>query len=162
MNLYTSYYKSPIGSVKLECDDVYLKSVVIEDDSFLQQECEHPILMEAKNQLDEYFTGSRKTFDLPLDQAGTNFQKKVWDLLYQLPYGKTISYTDLTKRYGDGKAIRAVAAANGRNKIWIIIPCHRVIGSNRSLTGYAGGLWRKKWLLEHEAKHFSGVMQFQF
>ena len=84
--------------------------------------------------------------------------QKVWDLLLQISFGRTISYNDLSKRYGDLKAIRAVASANGRNNLAVIVPCHRVIGSDQSLTGYAGGLWRKKWLLEHEAKHYSGVM----
>jgi methylated-DNA-[protein]-cysteine S-methyltransferase len=110
-------------------------------------------------QLDEYFSGKRKTFNLPLAQPGTPFQQKVWELLYMIPFGKTISYHQLAMQYGDLKAIRAVASANGKNNLAIIIPCHRVIGSNRSLTGYAGGLWRKKWLLEHEAKHHTGVAQ---
>jgi methylated-DNA-[protein]-cysteine S-methyltransferase len=110
-------------------------------------------------QLKAFFEGKLRTFTIPMNQNGTEFQKKVWDLLYTIPYGKTISYNELAKQYGDIKAIRAVAAANGRNNIAIIIPCHRVIGSDRSLTGYAGGLWRKKWLLDHEAKFYSGVQQ---
>ena len=115
------------------------------------------LLRRCAEQLEEYFDGRRRQFDLPLHQEGTVFQMKVWDLLYQIPYGKTISYNHLAKQYGDLKAIRAVAAANGKNNLSIIVPCHRVIGSNRSLTGYAGGLWRKKWLLDHEAKFHSGV-----
>jgi methylated-DNA-[protein]-cysteine S-methyltransferase len=98
-------------------------------------------------------------FDLSLNQKGTLFQQKVWDLLYQIPYGKIISYQQLSKQYGDVKAIRAIASANGKNNLPIIVPCHRVIGSNQSLTGYSGGLWRKQWLLEHEAKYFSGVQK---
>ena len=119
----------------------------------------HPLLQTCISQLDDYFSGKRKTFELTLSQGGTPFQQKVWDLLYQIPYGKTISYHQLAMQYGDLKAIRAVASANGKNNLAIIVPCHRVIGSNRSLTGYAGGLWRKKWLLEHEAKHHTGVAQ---
>ena len=95
----------------------------------------------------------------PLNQDGTEFQEKIWDLLYKIPYGKTISYNELAKQYGDLKAIRAVASANGKNNIAIIVPCHRVIGSDHSLVGYAGGLWRKKWLLDHEAKYHLGVQQ---
>ena len=116
-----------------------------------------PLLQQCIQQLDEYFSGQRKAFDLPLKQPGTDFQQKVWSLLLKIQYGKTVSYNDLSKQYGDVKAIRAVASANGKNDLAIIVPCHRVIGSNQSLTGYAGGLWRKKWLLEHEAKHHSGV-----
>jgi methylated-DNA-[protein]-cysteine S-methyltransferase len=101
--------------------------------------------------MDEYFNGNRKTFDLPLDLQGTDFQKKVWLELQKIPFGKTISYKELSLRLGDIKAIRAVAAANGANPVSIIVPCHRVIGSNGSLTGYAGGLWRKQWLLDHES-----------
>ncbi|HEX2608468.1 MAG TPA: methylated-DNA--[protein]-cysteine S-methyltransferase, partial [Flavisolibacter sp.] len=89
----------------------------------------------------------------------TVFQNRIWELLYQIPYGKTISYNELAKRYGDSKAIRAVASANGRNNLAIIVPCHRVIGSNQTLVGYAGGLWRKKWLLNHEAHIHHGVQE---
>ena len=98
----------------------------------------------------KYFEGKRNQFDLNLNPAGTDFQKKVWNELLQIPYGKTCSYLDIAKRLGDPKSIRAAATANGKNPLWIVIPCHRVIGSDGSLTGYAGGLWRKKWLLDHE------------
>jgi methylated-DNA-[protein]-cysteine S-methyltransferase len=108
-------------------------------------------------QLKAYFEGELKEFNLPLLPDGTEFQQKVWQLLRQIPYGKQVSYRDVTKWYGDIKAIRAVASANGKNRIAIIIPCHRVIGTDHSLTGYAGGLWRKKWLLELEAKVSGGV-----
>ncbi len=102
-------------------------------------------------QLQEYFDGTREIFTLELSPEGTDFQKGVWNELLNIPYGKTISYLELSKKLGDVKAIRAVAAANGQNPLWIVIPCHRVIGSDGSLTGYAGGLHRKKWLLEHES-----------
>jgi methylated-DNA-[protein]-cysteine S-methyltransferase len=101
-------------------------------------------------QLAEYFNGKRDSFSLTVNPQGTEFQKKVWKSLLKIPYGKTKSYLAQSKTLGDVKAIRAVAAANGKNPIWIIIPCHRVIGTNGSLTGYAGGIWRKKWLLAHE------------
>jgi methylated-DNA-[protein]-cysteine S-methyltransferase len=101
-------------------------------------------------QLNDYFEGKRTEFDVLLNPQGTDFQKKVWNGLLQIPYGKTMSYLELSKQLGDVKAIRAVASANGKNPLWIIIPCHRVIGTDGSLTGYAGGLWRKKWLLELE------------
>ena len=107
-------------------------------------------LKEAVLQLQDYFDGKRTTFTFPLNPSGTDFQKKVWDELLHIPFGKTCSYLDLSKKLGDVKAIRAVASANGKNPLWIVVPCHRVIGTDGSLTGYAGGLWRKKWLLEHE------------
>lgn len=141
MELFCSSFNSPLGMIKNWFED------------------HHPLLEETILQLKDYFEGKLRSFNIPMSQIGTQFQKKVWDLLYAIPYGKTISYNDLAKQYGDIKAIRAVASANGRNNIAIIIPCHRVIGSDRSLTGYAGGLWRKKWLLEHEAKFHSGVQQ---
>ena len=107
-------------------------------------------LEEAVVQLQEYFDKKRTTFSFKLNPSGTEFQQKVWQELLQIPYGKTCSYLELSKKLGDVKAIRAVASANGKNPLWIVIPCHRVIGSDGSLTGYAGGLWRKKWLIAHE------------
>lgn len=162
MKLYTTHYSSPLGKLKLQCSDDFLQAVVFAADEDTEQAVEHRLLQTCIKQLDEYFAGQRKEFDLPLQQTGTTFQQKVWDLLYQIPYGKTISYNQLSKQYGDSKAIRAVASANGKNNLAIIVPCHRVIGSNNSLTGYAGGLWRKKFLLEHETKHHSGVQQLGF
>jgi methylated-DNA-[protein]-cysteine S-methyltransferase len=108
-------------------------------------------LLDCVQQLQEYFAGSRTAFSLKLNPKGTSFQKKVWNELQNIPFGKTITYLELSKRLGDVKAIRAVASANGKNPIWIVVPCHRVIGSDGSLTGYAGGLHRKQWLLEHES-----------
>ncbi len=116
-----------------------------------------PMLINCVEQLIQYFNGQRRVFELPLNQAGTPFQQEVWNLLVTIPFGKTISYLDLARKTGDSKATRAVANANGRNNIAIIVPCHRVIGSNKDLVGYAGGLWRKKWLLEHEMKVAYGV-----
>ncbi|MGB3181970.1 MAG: methylated-DNA--[protein]-cysteine S-methyltransferase [Cyclobacteriaceae bacterium] len=111
-----------------------------------------PWAQEVKDQLNDYLEGKRSTFDLPLAPAGTEFQRRVWQALLDIPFGKTCSYLDLSRNLGDVKAIRAVGTANGKNPIWIIIPCHRVIGSDGSLTGYAGGLEMKKNLLDHEAK----------
>lgn len=116
-----------------------------------------PLLIQCIEQLIQYFNGQLQRFQLPLNQPGTVFQKEVWNELTQIPFAKTISYLELARRTGDSKATRAVANANGKNNIAIIVPCHRVIGSNGELTGYAGGLWRKKWLLEHEAKIAYGV-----
>ncbi|HSR15339.1 MAG TPA: methylated-DNA--[protein]-cysteine S-methyltransferase [Gemmatimonadales bacterium] len=108
---------------------------------------------EARRQLGEYFAGTRRTFELPILAEGTEFQQRVWSALLEIPYGTTISYLDLARRVGDEKAVRAVGLANGLNPISIIIPCHRVIGSDGSLTGYGGGIERKRWLLQHEASH---------
>ena len=107
-------------------------------------------LKSAVAQLQDYFNGKRTTFSFKMNPVGTEFQQRVWQELLNIPFGKTCSYLELSKKLGDVKAIRAVASANGKNPLWIVIPCHRVIGSDGSLTGYAGGLWRKKWLLDHE------------
>jgi methylated-DNA-[protein]-cysteine S-methyltransferase len=114
-------------------------------------------LKKCAEQLDEYFLGKRIEFNLPLQQHGTEFQLKVWNELLNIPFGETINYLTLAKRIGNLKSIRAVGTANGRNNISIVVPCHRVIGSDGSLTGYSGGLWRKQWLLEHENKYANGV-----
>ena len=105
----------------------------------------------AREQLDAYFAGELAEFDLPLAPEGTEFQRRVWDALRRIPYGKTVSYAELARMIGKSEAVRAVGAANGRNPISIIIPCHRVIGADGSLVGYGGGLERKRWLLQHEA-----------
>ena len=146
----TAYYKTPIGTAKIVGDENGISAVTVIDDD-LETSIEMPkILQDCVQQLTEYFNGSRSTFDLKLNPQGTDFQKKVWKELLNVPFGKTRTYLEQTKKLGDVKAIRAVASANGKNPIWIIIPCHRIIGSDGSLTGYAGGIWRKKWLLEHE------------
>ena len=109
------------------------------------------VIEETKLQISQYFEGKRTFFDIPLLFVGTDFQKNVWNELIKIPFGKTASYLELSKQLENGKAIRAVANANGKNPLWIIVPCHRVIGTDGSLTGYAGGLQRKQWLLEHES-----------
>lgn len=130
--------------------------------SFLQDdfvEGEHEHIEQLQEQVNEYFKGDRQQFDLPLLLTGTFFQQKVWEALHTIPFGNTRSYMQQTKVLGDEKAIRAVARANGENCLAIIVPCHRVVGSDGSLTGYAGGLKAKKWLLEHEAKHAGLAVQ---
>jgi methylated-DNA-[protein]-cysteine S-methyltransferase len=115
------------------------------------------LLNQCVEELIEYFNGKRLTFDIPVHQKGTEFQNKVWSELINIRYGKTISYMELAKRLGDPNCIRAAANSNGKNQICVIVPCHRVIGSNHTLVGYAGGLWRKKWLLDLENKVANGV-----
>lgn len=146
----TAFIQTPLGIAKLEGDENGLTSISVLDSNHALTDIIPVELEDAVYQLKEYFEGSRTQFDLTLNPSGTDFQKSVWKALQDIPYGKTVSYLDLSKTLGDIKAIRAVAAANGKNPLWIVIPCHRVIGTDGSLTGYAGGLHRKKWLLEHE------------
>ena len=141
---------TPLGTARLQGGPDGVRSISILD-PLDTPEIVPPALKPACRQLREYFAGTRTRFDFPLDPRGTEFQLKVWKALLEIPYGHTISYMELAKRLGDPKAIRAVAAANGRNPLWVVVPCHRVIGSDGSLTGYAGGLHRKKWLLDHES-----------
>ena len=147
----TTYYKTPIGTAKIIGDINGISSVIVIDDDIDTSEIIPEYLKPCVQQLNEYFAGTRKQFDLKLNTSGTDFQKRVWNELLNVSFGKTRSYLEQSKKLGDAKAIRAVASANGKNPIWIIIPCHRIIGSDGSLTGYAGGLWRKKWLLAHES-----------
>ncbi|WP_438972188.1 methylated-DNA--[protein]-cysteine S-methyltransferase [Polaribacter sp.] len=149
-----TYYKTPIGIAKIIGTENGIESVTIVDEKVVSEKelaIKTPkLLQNCVTQLEEYFNRERASFDLTVNPKGTYFQKKVWKSLLTIPYGKTRSYLAQSKALGDAKAIRAVAAANGKNPLWIIIPCHRIIGSNGSLTGYAGGIWRKKWLLNHE------------
>lgn len=142
---------SPLGSIELAGDVNGLTSAKILKQQAPPSSKVPDTLQLAREQLLEYFEGQRSEFTLQLHPQGTDFQKKVWQMLSTIPFGKTCSYLELSKKLGDVKAIRAVAAANGKNPLCIIIPCHRVIGSDGSLTGYAGGLHRKKWLLNHES-----------
>lgn len=153
LNLQTTYYKTPIGTAKIIGDDNGIQSISVLDTVSNPIEETNSIskcLQNCVQQLHEYFVGRRTDFDLKLNPQGTDFQKKVWKELQQIPFNTTRTYLEQSKALGNAKAIRAVAAANGKNPIWIVIPCHRVIGSDGSLTGYAGGIWRKKWLLAHE------------
>jgi methylated-DNA-[protein]-cysteine S-methyltransferase len=148
-NLKTIYWQSPMGLIEIQASEEGLRAVsFVEERIFEEVENTHNQL--TINQLQEYFDQKRKDFDLIYDLEGTDFQKRVWLELLKIPFGKTKSYMDVAVALGDPKVIRAAASANGANKIGIIIPCHRVIGSDGSLTGYAGGLDKKKWLLEFE------------
>lgn len=146
----TASFTCPMGTVLFEGDFKGISRISITSEKNISSEEIPEELEQAVLQLKEYFSGKRTDFDLQINPEGTGFQKKVWKELQKVPFGKTVSYLELSKTLGDVKAIRAVAAAIGKNPLWIVVPCHRVIGSDGSLTGYAGGLWRKKWLLDHE------------
>ena len=145
----TAYIKTPLGIAKIIGDEYGISVISVSDEGEVSNQIPS-VLQEAVSQLNDYFEGKRTNFDFILNPKGTDFQQKVWKGLLEIPFGKTMSYLELSKKLGDVKAIRAVASANGKNPLWIVVPCHRVIGTDGSLTGYAGGLWRKKWLLEHE------------
>lgn len=148
--MHRAYIQTPLGIALIEGDENGIAKIHVLNDE-VPVSAEIPVILQsAAKQLEDYFNGIRKNFDFALNPRGTDFQKKVWKALLDIPYGKTASYQELSVKLGDIKAIRAVASANGKNPLWIVVPCHRVIGSDGSLTGYAGGLWRKKWLLEHE------------
>jgi methylated-DNA-[protein]-cysteine S-methyltransferase len=159
MTLFYKEMKSPVGKLKLVASSQALVAVLWEKErpnrvklGAMNLDPRHPILIEAERQLSEYFTGQRIRFDLPLQLNGTEFQKKVWQALREIPFGKTRSYRDLARAVGLPKASRAVGAANGKNPLSIVVPCHRVIGANGALTGFAGGLATKAALLALEAK----------
>ena len=145
----TAYIKTPLGIATITGDENGIASISVLDEGSVSADI--PIvLQDAVSQLNDYFERKRTNFDFKLNPKGTEFQQKVWKALLEVPYGKTRTYLEQSKILGDVKAIRAVASANGKNPLWIVVPCHRIIGTDGSLTGYAGGLWRKKWLLEHE------------
>jgi methylated-DNA-[protein]-cysteine S-methyltransferase len=146
---FTTYYQSPVGMIEISGNQKGIRSLFFID-AVKKNEPVPDDLKKCMHQLDEYFSRKRKIFELPLNVTGTPFQLKVWRELQKIPFGKTVSYMDLAKKLENVKSIRAIGAANGRNPVSIIIPCHRVIGSDGSLIGYGGGLWRKKWLLEFE------------
>ncbi|MGC1514269.1 MAG: methylated-DNA--[protein]-cysteine S-methyltransferase [Maribacter sp.] len=148
-----AYIHTPLGITKITGDAHGLNAIIVLNSEVQLTDIIPETLEDAVYQLNEYFDGSRTHFELDLNPEGSDFQKRVWHALQQIPYGKTTSYLALSKTLGDVKAIRAVASANGKNPLWIVIPCHRVIGSDGSLTGYAGGLHRKQWLLDHESPY---------
>ena len=158
---------SPIGPLYISASDdsiskisFHASSVVInKETNDVSTIPETSILSECKKQLDDYFKGERTNFTFPIKLNGTEFQQSVWNQLLLIPYGRTTSYMQLSKQIGNTKAIRAVGTANGKNNIAIVIPCHRVIGSNGTLVGYGGELWRKKWLLDHESKFANGLQK---
>ncbi len=143
------YFKTPLGIAKIIGDENGITEISISDEGEISATIP-AVLENAVSQLNDYFEGKRTEFNFKINPQGTEFQLKVWEELLKIPFGATLSYLDVSKKLGDIKAIRAVASANGKNPLWIVVPCHRVIGTDGSLTGYAGGLWRKKWLLEHE------------
>lgn len=149
----TCIIKSPLGFTKITGDVNGIASVIVLNSEEKVSVNIPKTLKDCVLQLNQYFEGSREQFSLKLNPKGTDFQNRVWLSLQTIPFGKTTSYLQLSKQLGDPKAIRAVANANGKNPLWIIIPCHRVIGTDGSLTGYAGGLHRKQWLLDHESPY---------
>ena len=155
----TFYYESPLGLLSIGASETAVHSILfVKNEKPLTISTPPPaVVNKCKKELDEYFAGKRKTFEFSFRQFGTPFQESVWDELLNIPYGKTISYLELARRIGNTSAIRAVGTTNGKNQIVIVVPCHRVIGSNGHLTGYGGELWRKQWLLEHEARFENGI-----
>ena len=152
--MFVSRLSTPIGELTLIASDTALTGVAFPSwrhrPARARRDTMSEVLGRAKDQLTEYFTGTRTTFDIPLDAAGSEFERRVWDLLRAIPYGATTTYGALAKRLGSTKEARAVGAANGKNPIPIIVPCHRVIGANGDLIGFGGGIERKRWLLQHE------------
>ncbi|MFY0663231.1 MAG: methylated-DNA--[protein]-cysteine S-methyltransferase [Natronospirillum sp.] len=152
---------TPVGDLLISTDGQGIRHILFDDGAAaekLQQRAKqgaHPILQQAETQLAEYFAGTRNAFDLPLSAVGTAFQQRVWNALSTIPFGQTWDYAQLAHAIGQPTAARAVGMANGRNPLSIVVPCHRVIGKNGTLTGYAGGLSRKEWLLKHEGALFA-------
>lgn len=142
---------TPIGNMIATADADGITSLDFADETFQAALCENPLLLRLEEELRDYFAGNRRTFTLPLNPHGTPFQKAVWETLQTIPYGETLSYAQEAERFGNPKAVRAVASANGRNPIAILIPCHRVIASGGGIGGYSGGIWRKEFLLGLES-----------
>ncbi|RFS20450.1 methylated-DNA--[protein]-cysteine S-methyltransferase [Chitinophaga silvatica] len=159
VGIYHLRIDSPVGAIQITGTHEFINAI-----SFTEEPPENfpkppTLLLDCAQQLYEYFSGTRKTFDLPLFQEGTDFQQQVWTQLLAIPFGQTISYQQLARRIKNPGSIRAVGTTNGKNRLAIVVPCHRVIGSNGTLTGYAGGLWRKRWLIEHERVDlFTGLL----
>lgn len=149
-----AYYRSPLGTIKITANDHAVTAITfVEGDAPCPAaDDSQPLPAQCAGQLREYFEGKRTAFDFPMEQAGAAFQQRAWRELRKIPFGATICYSEQARRMGNEKAGRVVGLANGRNQLSIAVPCHRVIGKNGSLTGYASGLWRKQWLLEHEKK----------
>jgi len=162
MDAYEATLDTPVGQLRLLADDEHLTHALWPTHSGTLPAArpggDHPILVEAIAQLNEYFSGKRRDFDLPIEPKGTTFQRQVWAALQAIPWGETWSYGDLAAAIERPRAVRAVGAANGRNPLSIIVPCHRVLGRDGALTGYAGGLLAKRWLLQHEATRAQGSL----
>ena len=168
MTTYYAWIESPLCKLLLTSDGRSLTGLYLKGQKYFPTEIQHWTeasqvnpLAQARQQLSEYFAGQRQTFDLPLNPSGTDFQQQVWQCLQQIPFGTTCSYGTLAQMLGNPSASRAVGAANGRNPISIIVPCHRVVAANRQLTGYAGGLDRKRWLLQHEQSYIADPNELQ-
>lgn len=147
--MFISTLNSPIGKIQISANDLEVFAISFTEE--ITEDKPNHISEQAKSQFEEYFEGKRIVFDFPMVQTGTDFQQSVWNELRKIEAGYPISYSALSKRLNNPLAIRAIASANGRNNLIIAVPCHRVIGSNGDLVGFSAGLWRKKWLLEHEA-----------
>jgi methylated-DNA-[protein]-cysteine S-methyltransferase len=162
---YKTYFQSEIGLLEIVGTEESIRKVNFVEGEVEKEEMSQtdlpPVMSACLAQFEAYFRGDRREFSLKLEPAGTDFQKAVWRQLLTIPYGQTMSYLDIARQVSNEKAVRAVGAANGQNPIAIIVPCHRVVGSNGQLTGYGGGLWRKAWLLNHEKK-FSGPQMALF
>lgn len=157
--LYHLRIDSPVGPIQISGTDKIINAVLFTEDQPVDFPQPPRLLLDCAQQLFEYFSGERKIFDLPIAQEGTEFQQLVWQQLLYIPFGHTISYQQLARRIHNPKSIRAVGTTNGKNKLVIIVPCHRVIGADGTMVGYGGGLWRKRWLLEHERTDlFTGLM----
>ncbi|WP_088329394.1 methylated-DNA--[protein]-cysteine S-methyltransferase [Lacimicrobium sp. SS2-24] len=152
--MHSLFMPTPLGLLAIRASEHHVQRIEFVDDEDTTPAAE-PLLIEAKNQLQQYFDGQRRAFTLPLAAQGTAFQQTVWQALTHIDYGQTASYAQIADAISKPKAVRAVGAANGRNPLAIVVPCHRIIGKDGSLTGYAGGLTRKAWLLELEQRHLS-------
>ncbi|MBL0048296.1 MAG: methylated-DNA--[protein]-cysteine S-methyltransferase [Bacteroidetes bacterium] len=156
---FTNCIATPLGFLILKGNNEFISVITFSDEKVNSSKGLPPIAKEAALQLKEYFSAKRKEFTFPIQQVGTDFQQTVWMHLQKIPFGQTRSYLKIAAQLGDPKSIRAVGNANGKNNLAIVIPCHRVIGESGKLVGYAGGLWRKKWLLDHENKIENGVQK---
>lgn len=155
-----TYLNTPLGDIRITCNGLAITSIsFLEEGESFGSEYPSDLTTEAARQIFAYLRGKRSYFDFPYFQEGTAFQQSVWQLLQQLDCGQKISYQELAVRLGEVNSVRAVAAANASNKLLLVVPCHRVIGSNGNLTGYAAGLWRKEWLLNHEARMAGQAVQ---
>lgn len=160
-NIFRKYYHSPVGWLEITAGTEGIEKLEFVESPGEESDVSIEELDNCIVQLDEYFSGRRKNFDIKVNLTGTKFQNEVWNYLLLIPFGETESYIDVAKALGDPKAVRAVGMANGRNKIAIIVPCHRIIGKDGTLTGYAGGLHRKEWLLDHEGACFKKEDQIE-
>lgn len=164
MQLFKALYDSPLGPLHIVADEAHIHQLGFQDPGPIENTLagEPQVITYCKKELNDYFAGKGRVFTIPLAFDDTAFRVRVWTELQNIPYGRTISYHQLAQRLGDVKSIRAAGYANGKNPIAIIVPCHRVVGSNGSLVGYSGELWRKRWLLEHEDRYANGVQTLTF